>query len=61
MKRRFTELPDRKVEWRVFTDDDVLLASRVAPNEKKAWCESADQMKLLARGKHLNAPGKKHK
>jgi hypothetical protein len=62
MKRRFSEtLKGGKVEWRVLSDDDVLLATRIAPDIRKAWCESADHMKLLAKGKHISSPGKKHK
>jgi hypothetical protein len=62
MKRRFSEvLYGGKVEWRVLSDDDVLLATRIAPTIRKAWLESANSMKLLAQGKHITSPGKKHK
>lgn len=61
MKRRFVPRVDKKVEWRVLSDDDVLLDSRIAPNEKKAWLESATAMKMLAKGKHIKFPRKKIK
>jgi hypothetical protein len=62
LKRRFSQtLYGGKVEWRVLSDDDVLLDTRVAKNIRKAWLESANTMKLLAQGKHISSPGKKHK
>jgi hypothetical protein len=62
MKRRFSEvLYGGKVEWRVLSDDDVLLDTRTAANIRKAWLESANAMKLLAKGKHVKSSGKKHK